>query len=80
VLVKKFAVLGRCTVEKPIFAKLSPDDDRWNTGCAGLPGASDMRDPDVVRTWFVVFGTCGRLDCELDRFIADAGIGIAETL
>lgn len=39
-----------------------------------------MRDPDVVRTWFVVCGICGSCDCEFDRFIADAGIGIAETL
>lgn len=54
VLAKKFCVLGRCTVEKPIPAKLSPEEDRWNMGCAGRPGASDILDPEVERAWFVV--------------------------
>jgi len=78
-LLKKFAVLGRCTVEKPISARLPPDDDLWKTGCDGLPGASDMREPDVVRMWLVVCGAW-RFDWDVDRFIADAGMGIAETL
>lgn len=57
VVAKKFCVLGLCTVEKPIPARLSPDEDRWNIGCDGLPGASDIRDADVERLWFVVCGT-----------------------
>lgn len=80
VLAKKFCVLGRCTVENPIPAKLSPDDDRWNIGCAGRPGASDIRDPDVERAWFVVCGAGPKFEVEFDRFMADAGVGIAEAL
>ena len=79
VLVRRFAELGRCTVEKPRAARFSPDEERWNTGCDGRPGASDIRDPDAVRTWFVVCGAC-RFELDVDRFIAEAGIGIADTL
>jgi hypothetical protein len=79
VLFRKFAVLGRWTVEKAISAKLPPDDDRWKLGCAGLLGARDMREPEVVRAWFVVCGAC-RLCWELERFMAEAGMGMAETL
>lgn len=78
-LFRKFAVLGRWTVEKPMSARLLPDDDRWKTGCAGLFGASDIREPEVVRTWLVVCGAW-RLDWEVERFMAEAGIGMAETL
>ena len=78
--VKKLAVLGRCTVEKPICARFSPDEERWKLGCAGRPGASDMREPDVLRAWFVVCGACCRFEVDVDRFIAEAGMGIAETL
>ena len=39
-----------------------------------------MREPDVVRTWVVVCGACWRLELDVERFIADAGMGIAETL
>lgn len=49
VLARKLAVLGLCTVEKPISARLPPEDDRWKFGWDGRPGASDMRDPDVER-------------------------------
>ena len=72
-------MLGRCTVEKPKLARLSPDDERWKTGCDGRPGASDMREPDVVRTWLVVCGAC-RFWFDVDRFMAEAGMGMAETL
>jgi hypothetical protein len=75
----KLAVLGRCTVEKPISARVVPDEDRWKMGCAGLLGLSDMRDPETVRTCVVVCGAC-RFDCEVERFMAEAGIGIADTL
>lgn len=54
VLAKKFWVLGRWTVEKPMAAKLSPDEDLWNMGWDGRPGASDIRDPEVDRAWFDV--------------------------
>ncbi len=74
-LLKKLAVLGRWTVEN-ISARLVPEEERWKTGCAGRLGARDMREADVVRTWLVV---C-RLVWDVDRFIADAGIGIAEAL
>lgn len=79
VLAKKFCVLGRWTVEKPILARLSPDDDRWNIGCDGLPGASDMRDPEVERACCVAYGAW-KFDVEFDRFMADEGIGMAEAL
>jgi hypothetical protein len=78
---KKFALLGRCTVAKPPMAARSlPEDERWKTGCEGRPGARDMREPDVVRTWFVVCGACCRFEFEVERFIAEAGMGMAETL
>lgn len=48
VLAMKFAVLCRWTVEKPV-SRLPADDDLRKFGCDGLPGASDMRDPDVER-------------------------------
>lgn len=38
-----------------------------------------MRDPDVERTCCAVPGAC-RLEMEFERFIADEGIGIADTL
>lgn len=56
------------------------EEDRWKTGWDGLPGARDMRDPDVVRTWLVVLGICWRFEVDVDRFIAEAGMGMAETL
>ena len=72
-------MLGRWTVEKPISAMLPLEEDRWKTGWEGLPGASDMREPEVVRTWLVVCGAW-RFDCEVERFMAEAGMGMAETL
>ena len=78
-VLKKFAVLVRCTVEKAMSAKLPPEEERWKTGCAGLFGASDMREPEVVRMWLVVCGAW-RLFCDVERFMAEAGMGMAETL
>lgn len=78
--VMKFAVLCRCTVEKPISAKLPAEDDRWKLGCEGLPGASDMRDPDVERICCPVGGACPKWFCDVERFMAEAGIGIADAL
>lgn len=54
-----------------------PDEERWNTGWLGRPGASDMREPDVERAWLLVKG-CWRFDIEFERFIAELGMGIAE--
>jgi hypothetical protein len=76
----KFAVLCRCTVEKPISARLPPEEDRWKLGCEGLPGASDMRDPDVERMCCPVGGACPKWFCDVERFMAEAGIGIADAL
>jgi hypothetical protein len=41
-----------------------------------------MRDPDCERAWFGGnwFEACCMLEIELARFIAEAGIGIAEEL
>lgn len=61
-------------------ARLPPEDERWKIGCDGRPGASDMRDPDVERAWFAVPGAWEKLFWEEDRFMAEAGIGMAETL
>ena len=69
----------RWTDWKPISARLLPEDERWNMGCAGRPAASDMREPDWERpccegNWLPM------LDTELTRFMADEGIGIAVIL
>jgi hypothetical protein len=56
-------------------ARLVPEEDLWNTGWAGRPAASDIREPDVERPcWPAAICT------ELLRFMADDGIGIADTL
>jgi hypothetical protein len=49
-------------------------------GCEGRPGASDIREPEVDRAWFVVCGAAPNCDVEFERFIAEAGIGIAVAL
>jgi len=48
VLVMKLAVLCLWTVEKAV-SRLPAEDDLRKFGCDGLPGARDMRDPDVER-------------------------------
>ena len=78
--VRKLAVLGLLTVEKAPMSRFPPDEERWKTGCAGRFGASDMRLLDVVRLWLVVAGGWCRLFCEVDRFMAEAGMGMAEAL
>jgi hypothetical protein len=70
---KALLVEWRCTDGKPMSARLVPDDDRWKTGCAGRPPASDILEPDCERA-------CVFRCTELERFMADDGIGIAETL
>ena len=64
-------------------ARSLPEEDRWKLGCDGRPGASDMREPDTERTWeaVVVCGACWLIvAADVERFMADAGIGMAETL
>lgn len=80
-LANMFCVLGRWTVENPAISP--PDDERSNMGCEGRPGASDMRDPDVERAWFVVVLLLLLLFPNREdevRFMAEAGMGMADTL
>jgi hypothetical protein len=51
-------------------------------GWLGRPGASDMREPDCERAWFAPNwpGGCCMFEIELERFMADEGMGIAEML
>ncbi len=39
----------RWRLKRPISVRLFPEADRWNVGCGGLPGASDMRVEDCDR-------------------------------
>jgi len=80
VLANRFAEDGLWTVERPISARLFPDDDRWKIGWFGRPGARDMREPDVERLCWAVPGGCCRVEMELDRLRAEAGMGIADML
>jgi len=48
------AVELRWTEAKPRSARLLPDDERWNIGWLGRPGARDMREPEVERAWLLV--------------------------
>jgi hypothetical protein len=68
----------RFTDDIPISARFDPEDERWKRGWFGRGGASDARDPDIDRTWFVVKGALLTPDIEFERFIADAGWGIFE--
>jgi len=71
-----FAVDVRWTVEKGISARLVPEDERAKTGCAGRPGARDILEEACV----AVKGAWAFCEDEFVRFMADAGIGIADTL
>lgn len=50
-------------------------------GWLGRPGASDIREPDCDRAWFAVKGApaCCIPLMELERFMADEGMGIDVT-
>jgi len=72
-----FEVDARCTVENGISARLVPEEERAKTGCAGRPGASDIRDDCAC---VAVKGACVYPVCELDLFMADVGIGMADAL
>ena len=71
---------GRWTkAGRTLSYRFAPDEERWKTGWFGLPGASDMREPDAERTW-VLGAPAWRLCTEFERFIAEVGIGIADIL
>jgi len=76
VLLNIFVVEVRWTVEKGISARLVPEEERANTGCAGRPGARDIREDACV----AVNGACAVWDDEIVLFMAEAGMGIADTL
>ena len=63
---------ARFTDDRPMSAKLTPDDERWKTGWFGRcdGSASEWRDPDTERTWLALV-----VD---DRFMADGGCGMPE--
>jgi hypothetical protein len=67
----------RCTVENGASARFVPDEERAKTGCAGRPGARDILEDCA---WTAVYGACGCAEFEFDRFMADIGIGMADTL
>ena len=76
---KALLVEFRWTDWKPSL-RFVPEEERWKSGWLGRPGASDILLPLCDRAWFG--GNCGccMLCTELERFIADAGMGIAEML
>lgn len=57
-----------------------PEEERVKSGWLGRPGASDMRPPDCERAWLPNCELCCIWCTELERFIADEGIGIAEEM
>ena len=72
----------RWTDWKPVSARFVPDDERWKIGWLGRPGARDILEPDCERAWFGAnwFPPSCMFEIELERFMAEAGIGIAEIL
>ena len=77
---------GRCALIGKTRSFATPaEDDRVKIGCAGLegppPGAKDMRDPECERVcvnWLPAWLLACRLDWEVERFMADMGIGMAD--
>jgi hypothetical protein len=57
-----------------------PEEERWKSGWLGRPGASDILLPLCDRAWFGGNWGCCMLWTELERFMAEEGIGIAELL
>lgn len=55
-------------------ARLVPEEERWNMGWLGRDMASDCLCPERERPWLFEKGP---VEVELDRFMADAGCGIA---
>lgn len=63
------------TEERPMSARLVPDEERWNIGWLGRDMESDCLCPERDRPWPPPEN--GPVDAELDRFMADDGCGIA---
>lgn len=61
-------------------ARLPPEDERVNSGCGGLDIARDCLDPEMVREWLEEYGPAPPIEVEWERFIADAGWGMAVEL
>lgn len=64
------------TDDKPISARLVPEEERPNKGWLGRDMARDCLDPDMDRTWLLEKGALPA--AVLDRFMADAGWGRLE--
>lgn len=62
--------------DAPRSARLPPDEERANMGWGGLDNARDCLDPETEREWLDEYGAPPKEDC--DRFIAEAGCGMAE--
>lgn len=60
----------------PKSPRFPPEDERVNCGCGGLEIARDCLDPEADRLWLDEYGA-PPMEVECDRFIADAGCGIA---
>ena len=54
-LAKMLLVEARFAVDIGL-SKFPLEEERWNIGCCGLPGARDMRDPDAERACWPVYG------------------------
>ena len=61
----------RFTDDRPNSGRFVPEDERPNMGCVGRLMARECLDPDMERTWLLPL-------FEFDRFMADAGCGMAE--
>lgn len=69
----------RCTDWKP-SARFAPEEERGKSGWLGRLGARDILDPLCERARLGGNWGCCMFDIELERFMADAGIGMAEML
>jgi len=78
-LAPKLLVELRCTDWKPC-ARSVPEEERGKSGWLGRPGARDILLPLFDRAWFGGNWGWFMLLMELERFMAEAGIGIAEEL
>lgn len=60
----------------PISARFPPEEERVKSGCGGLDIARDCLDPETERVWPEEYGA-PPMEVECERFIPDAGCGIA---
>jgi hypothetical protein len=71
--------VGRCADIGGAMSKPAVDEEpRPKFGCAGRDGASDMREPDWERECVYGAAESWRFEAEVERFMADAGMGIAD--